>query len=382
MYKNIVLAFAAVAFSACGKVSAPVVDGGEPEPAKEAIELLVGVSLPGETKAVPSDELTEGESKVNSIQVFVFDENGILEGHARQVSGTGVVPVSATAGPRIIRAVVNDPEDIYEALSEKGTKTVTQQAFLAFRHRLEDNRPGNFIMFGAVSVNLKENCGIDIEVKRAACRIELQKVSASLRDFRRNWSVSINSIFLVNVAADEDFAISGDPVLWANKLGWESGHAAYDALLYDKLYGVSVKNNVYEKDGQPVKEEDAYRTGITEYDLAPGVVKVKDNSYKVSHVFYPYPNSYFGVYEPEWSPRGTMLVLEATMIEDDGATPHHGWYAIPILGLENNHKYTIQEIMLMHPPAPVSYAPISTGDAFIRIKVEDWEVEEQGDFVL
>lgn len=380
--KYLMMAAALTLLSACGKGMEEPAVGVEPTEDETPVEVVVGIDYPDATKAPASDALTEGESKVNSIQVFVFKPDGTLDGHARQVSGDGKVTVAATAGARLFRAVVNDPEDVYATLSDNGKKTFTETEFLSARHRLEDNRPGNFVMQGTSSVTLVENCDVQVEVKRAACRIELQKISASLRDFRRNWSVSINSMFLANVAADEDFGYSGTPTIWANQLGWKEGYAAYDELLYDKLYGVSVKNNIYEKDGERVAEEDAYRVGVTEYDLAPGVKKVKDNGYKVSHVWYPYPNSAPADYSPEWSPRSTLLVIEATMIEDDGATPHHGWYVITLPKLLPNYKYTIQEVMLMHAPGSNPYTPIFSGQAVIKITVEPWEIVNMNDIML
>ena len=70
------------------------------------------------------------------------------------------------------------------------------------------------------------------------------------------------------------------------------------------------------------------------------------------------------------------------MIEDDGATPHHGWYVITLPKLLPNYKYTIQEVMLMHAPGPDPYTPIFSGQAVIKITVEPWEIVNMNDIML
>ena len=123
------------------------------------------------------------------------------------------------------------------------------------------------------------------------------------------------------------------------------------------------------------------------YEIAEGVTLEKDNSYRVSHVFYPYPNAigsdganYNSPNWDVWSPRGSMLVIDATMISDrdddgDGELDEtSGYYPIVLPAIERNKTYSIQEVKITRLPGDKPYKPIETGESKVVINVEDWEL--------
>ena len=132
-----------------------------------------------------------------------------------------------------------------------------------------------------------------------------------------------------------------------------------------------IRNNVYAKNGAPVDEDEAY-DAVT-HGLAEGVTVVTDNSYTREHVFYAYPNPYPqagspDTYAPEWSPRGTMLVLEARMFQGSSDTEGiKGYYPIVLPPLERNKTYQIKEVRITRLPGDEPYKPIETGETHVTI---------------
>lgn len=373
--KKILFSFALVAMFgmvSCNKeasVKQPVKDGGPVE---------VTVSIKGSTtKAV--DVTYSNESKVSTLQVFVFNGDD-LEAH-RSVSNSLMALIPATAGERTVWAVVNAP-DIYSVLNVSDSDPMTLSKLKAYTSELSANTKDNFVMVGEVTQELVDGGNVPITVKRIVSRVSIGKISASLKDYREGYSVKINKIYLINVAANANYGFSLDPSVWVNQLAHND--AAYDALLYDDLTAdnIEVRNNVYKLAGSVIHEHEAYTPesiANATYVLADGVTMDTDNSYTKEHVFYPYPNPFPRTgnpngYEDTWCPRGSMLVIDATMVESDGVTEHPGYYPIILPALERNKTYSIDEVKITRLPGDEPYKPIETGESQVTITVNDWEL--------
>lgn len=296
------------------------------------------------------------EAKVNSLQIFVFKGND-REAY-RKVTDALSALVPATSGQRAVWAVVNAP-DLDAVMTLDGLKAAVTS--------LSDNAADSFVMTGNVTQDLVDGGQVPITVKRIVSRVSVNRISTDLKDYRKNYSVRIHGLYLINVAGDNNYGVSGTPASWVNKLGHSD--SAYDGLLYDELTAVVVKNSVYAEDGSVVT----------------------DNSYRAEHVFYPYPNA-FGVdvegytpdYSPEWSPRGSMLVIEATMLDAAGnpivIAPEEkpgqtlGYYPIALPHLERNKTYIIDEVCITRLPGLYPFTPIETGETQVTITVNEWEV--------
>lgn len=366
-------AFAAMAIVSCNRESNPSSVASEPG---KPVEVTVSItSVPTRaTGATYADE-----SRVNGLQIFVF--NGDDREAYRNVVNSMTALIPATSGERAVWAVVNAP-DLSSMMSLSALKEAVTQ--------LVDNAGDSFVMTGSTTQELVDGGNVAITVKRIVSRVSISRISTSLKDYRADWSVRIGKIYLINVAADNRYEVGGEPGAWLNKLGWDAGAgAAADALLYDVLgeggAGVVIKNNVYQKDGEPVDEDHAYNE--TTHRLADGVTMVTDNGYTREHAFYPYPNLFpkegeTPDYADEWNPRGTILVIEATMLDaagneiviqgTDGQTL--GYYPIPLPALERNKTYSIDEVRITRLPGDKPYKPIETGESRVTVTVNEWEL--------
>ena len=349
-------ALAALSLVSCNREPAVTVNPSDGKPVEVKVEIR-GAANTRVTGLVNTEGRNDAasEARVNSLQIFVF-KDGEREAY-RKVTDALSALVPATSGERVVWAVVNAP-DLDEVMSLEGLKTAVTA--------LSDNAADSFVMTGNVTQDLVDGGQIPITVKRIVARVSINKISTDLKDYRQNYSVRIQGLYLVNVAGDNNYAVDGEPASWVNKLS----HAdeAYDPLLADALTAVVVKNSVYD-----------------------GETLVTDNRYRTEHVFYPYPNAFgTGVegytpdYSDEWTPRGTILVLEAVMLDQNGepiviapeTRPEQtvGYYPIPLPALERNKTYVIDEVCITRLPGLDPYKPIETGETQVTITVNEWEV--------
>lgn len=319
-----------------------------------------------------------GESKVNNLQVFVFNGEN-LEAH-RYEENTLATVVPASSGERTVWAVVNAP-DLYSMLNSEA-EPMTMSKLVDTMSDYSDNSYGDFVMTGSVATELRDGMDLTINVKRLVARVSINKVSASFKDYREGYQMRVEAMYLINVAGNVSYGITKYADKWINKLYHED--TQYDALLFDDLFDdeIIVKNNKYEKDGFPVHEADAYTYESLihgTYILAPGVVVAQDNSYTKEHVFYPYPNR-FGSnseernsFDEKWTPRGTLLVIEVTLLTET-LDEIHGYYSLELPILERNKTYVIDEVRMTRLPSPDPFTPIQTGESNFGINVSDWEL--------
>lgn len=322
----------ALALVSCNKESKTVVPDGKP------VEVTVSI------KGAPGTRATEvsyaNEAKVNSLQVFVF--NGDDREAYRNAENAMSTLIPATSGERTVWAIVNAPDlkDI-EKLSD----------LRAAATKLADNATDSFVMTGSVTQELVDGGNVAITVKRIVARVSVAKISTAFEDYRANWSVNIKGIYMINVAGENKYDVGGEAASWVNKLKHED--AEYDALLYDALADVTIKN------GTPYEKE---------------------------HVYYPYPNIHPMENEAQefadtWNPRGSILVIEAELYDGDGklvtineAGQTVGYYPIVLPAIERNKTYSIEEVCIKRLPGDVPYKPIETGEAKVVVSVSDWEV--------
>jgi len=336
-------ALIALATASCSKHKAIT----EPGPSIE-----VTVSIKGDAPGTRATGTTYAdESRVTSLQVFVFngDDREAYRSVRKDEQHPDANPmqalVPAQAGERTVWCIVNAPD-----LSSMMTiGTLTEEV-----SKLSDNAPDSFLMTGSVKQVLEDGGNVPVVVKRIVSRVSVAKISTAFKDYRAGYSVSIRGIYLINVAADNNYAVTGSASTWTNMLG--HNEETYDALLADALSDVTVKN---------------------------------DSPYEKEHAFYPYPNSWgtnmenFGRnYSDTWSPRPSMLVIEAEVFDGEGhviVLPNTesqtvGYYPIELPVLERNKTYSIEEVVITRLPGSKPYEPIETGETQVTITVADWEL--------
>jgi hypothetical protein len=282
----------------------------------------VTVSIQGTAPTRATSVSYSDEAKVESLQVYVFN-NGKLEDY-QDAGAAMTAQLTATSGLRTVWALVNAPT-IKDLTTENELKAKVS--------RLADNDIDAFVMVGSTSQELKDRLTIPITVKRFVSRVSIKKISTDFQEALSSQTVSIDGIYLINVAADNTYAADGTPNTWVNQLKHKDND--YDALLYDKVSATVSNKKAYEKE----------------------------------HVFYPYPNpTSQDTYDSTWAPRHTILVVEVTLQNKKGYYP----VVLPIL--ESNKTYVIDEMIIRHLPNDDPYKPLETGDASVQITVNEWEV--------
>ena len=233
--------------------------------------------------------------------------------------------LTATSGERTVWALVNAP-----ALKDVSTESELK----AKVSQLGDNKTDAFVMSGSTQQELKDGGTVPVTVKRIVSRVSVKKISTDFQYSLAQETLTIDGIYLINVAGDNTYAADGTPGTWVNQLGHKD--SGLDALLYDKLSSTTVNN------AKPYTKE---------------------------HVFYPYPNpTKDDVYDATWKPRHTLLVVEVTFEKKKG------YYPVVLPVLERNKTYVIDELVIRHRPGDVPYKPIETGDATVQITVNEWEL--------
>ena len=308
------IAAAALAALALGSCRRADIDGKPVE---------VNVTILGTAPTRATSVTYENESKVNNLQVYVFND-GKLEDY-RDAGAAMTAQLTATSGQRTVWALVNAPT-IQDVTTESGLKAKVSQ--------LSDNQTDGFVMSGFVTQELKDGGTVPVTVKRIVSRVSVKKISTDFQYALAEETLTVDGIYLINVAADNDYAADGTPSQWANKLGHKDN--AYDKYLYDKLSSTTVTNK---------------------------------KAYEKEHVFYPYPNpTQDDTHDATWSPRHTMLVVEVTF------QGKKGYYPVVLPVLKRNKTYVIDEMVIRHRPGDEPYKPLETGDATVQITVNDWEL--------
>ena len=288
----------------------------------ESKPIKVTVSIQGTAPTRATSVSYSDEAKVESLQVYVFN-NGKLEDY-QDAGAAMTAQLTATSGMRTVWALVNAPT----------LKNLTTENELKAKiSRLADNDTDAFVMVGSTSQELKDGLTVPVTVKRFVSRVSIKKISTDFQSALASETVSIDGIYLINVAGDNTYAADGAPSTWVNQLKHKDNE--YDALLYDKVSATVSNKKAYEKE----------------------------------HVFYPYPNpTDRDTYDAAWAPRHTILVVEVTLQNKKGYYP----VILPIL--ERNKTYVIDEMIIRHLPNDEPYKPLETGDASVQITVNEWEV--------
>jgi len=283
----------------------------------------VNVTILGTAPTRATSVTYENESKVGNLQVYVFND-GKLEDY-RDAGAAMTAQLTATSGQRTVWALVNAPAI---------TNVTTETELKAKVSLLSENATDAFVMSGSTTQELKDGGTVPVTVKRIVSRVSIKKISTDFQYALAQETLTINGIYLINVAGDNTYTADGTPTQWVNKLGHKDN--AYDQFLYDKLTSTTVTNK---------------------------------KPYEKEHVFYPYPNpTQNDTYDATWAPRHTMLVVEVTF---EGKK---GYYPVVLPVLERNKTYVIDEMVIRHRPGDEPYKPIETGDATVQITVNDWEL--------
>ena len=281
-----------------------------PEQETEGELVTFSVSVPGlQTKSTGNTD----EKKVNSLQVIVFNKNGVYEASA---SGAGTsVDLTCTAGQKRMVALVN-------AETESG---LTNYGELASRSvYLKDTGLGDLVMLGDSSLTVVASRPINLDVKYISSKVVLESVTLNLsNEQHRALPFSIKSVFLTNVAGDRKYIAESDPSTW-----YHSGN-------YDKQNTLPFLHD----------------------SLGEGYALSHGKTYETDHYFYCYPNQ---------TGTKTRLVIETVV----GGKTYY--YPIIIDKILPNNQYSYN-VVLTRLGADSPDASLDKGTYTVSITMKDWK---------
>ena len=335
---------------ACSKPAGPAA-GSQDRPGE--VELTVRLGAP-QTKVAAQTE--SDEKMIRNVQVFVFragsgSDAGNLEiaasaGFDKELDASAGrydgLTLKCSTGEREIWAVVNDSRD----RSTGADAVATREELLAQTHDLADARTDKLLMVGTCGVRtLREGKEeIQVEVQRMVASVVLESVKNDFSSpaYQKSGSFRVENCYLLNVPGQVAFGGMKDAAAlpagaWYAKGGAEAS-ACSPGVIYDAV------------------EPKTLEYGAT--DATP-------------HAFYAYPNPCAPGEDAAWSPRATLLVLEASLFNG------HDWvkYYYPVVlggGLVSNRQYRIN--LTIHRPGSLDpNVPVRFDDVTSVVKVSNWD---------
>lgn len=341
--KKIAMLFSlALAFAACTTDYSPEADTNP-----DKVRLSFRAVMPATKTITGSGDLT-----LDHYQVFVFNQSGYLEANTDIITNItqGLPSLDLAPGLKDIWAVGNAQCDLYANYDID-----TKSDFLALRMNLFDQPGATGLFYSAKIENrqVNEDYTVDLEFEHLPCKVVIDKIERNFYDTDlAQVPMLIKRIYLSNVAADCDFACTGNPVDWYNMKG------------------------ELDEDGDFL----CYTFPSSGYTLA------QNATYNTSHTFYSFPNpyktDYFG---GEWRPRRTRLVVECTL---NGETCY---YPITLpndasAALSRNTVYHITKLTLKRPGSPDPDNPGDEIDPYMEysfeVIVRSWVNDEPYDEIF
>lgn len=294
------------------------------EPSREQTigeEMTLDVSIPVPSGTKVTDVTSEG--KVNSLQVFVFRKDGVLEAEARETAQT--LSLSCTSGEKDVYAVVNAPQIT-------GVKTLDNLKSKV--SSLSENTPSSFVMSGEKTVTLSGPTSVEIEVKRLVARVGIRKITNNFTlEQYRTGAAKIKGIYLLNAQSSSKYFGGLPSLTWANL------HTFNSATMPNLLY-----------------------SGVMDTALNYGT------PYESANYFYCYPNpTADDSSEAGSGARFTRLVVE---LDVNGKSYY---YPVSIPSIERNKSYEITELTITRLGSGSPDDPVSSLNATFTLKVADWD---------
>lgn len=271
---------------------------------------------------------TADEVFVDSIQVFVFNGDGSLDAMSAKTEGNNII-LSCGVGDKTIAVIAN-------GVAVTGTPTF--QELKATVSDLNENKLGQFVMFGTLDQTLRARATVTVPVHRLVSKIIIKEFYRQYDEQNvedANLGMKITGICLKHVAGD--FAYGGDytPTVWYN----------------------DVQNELIEEPENVVAMVADY--GVDSGNIADG------DTYAEEYCFYAYPN------DPIASGKQTILSVR-TQIE--GVTEPR-YYPIPLPALDPNKVYILSKLTVTRPGGTFD----DEDTIVFRFDVLDWEVGLQWD---
>lgn len=316
----------------------------------EAPGLLVSWTDDQATKASPLD----GEKAINSLWIFVFDENGTLdiskECNSSEISAKSA-SVQVKVGQKTVWAIANLTGDPLEAC--KAATSLT--AFEAVSFGLASNSPTSMVMAGSYAPNVTTGTTpCPIELGRRVGRIALGSVKNSLNAALGN--ITLKGAYLGNVVGTGTVSgAAASTVEWLNRYGTADGIAGH-----------------YPFSGSYLAQCPSLTSCAVTDVVANGTTKTYPMNASGKYL-YAGPNASsldIDGFQSTFTPTYTAMILIATINGRDYS------YPIQLDNLvENNKNYvvniTIKGLGNRFPEDDV-FKPIVKGSVSATVSVSDW----------
>ena len=358
---TIALPFLLLLAASCGKGEAPVSPLPEIKDG-EGCELSVRVDCGiASTKAVAQSDANE--QTIQNIQIWVFRtgdgaDAGTLDITAsygfdtplNETSGVFYGPdndelrIKCTTGPRRIYAIVNDAVDRTRLPGVR-----TEHEFLQLTTFLKDNRLNGLFMSGSVDKTLIQGRDkVTVPVSRMVAAIVLKSVKNDFYadGYRDADSFRICDCYLLNVPAKNTFRGNVEP-------------STLEA------------SDWYARGG---RETNADRSALISDSVTPKVVNYGESDNTV-HTFYSYANRCALSTAEEWSPRATLLVVEAEILYGEEWVKYY--YPVALTGTEEepgisaNSKYAVN-LTIHRPGSTDPNKPVTFFECTPEVVVNPW----------
>ena len=317
------------------------------EPCQEAeTKATLNVSLDFEdepqTRATSYVTAQTYETKVNDVQVLVFDSTGALNAYVDADTKTSGISISTTAGSKTVWAVVNGPN-----LSSITTLSALQSTAVDLGANSTTETTG-FVMAGSTTCTVGSSAATaSVAVKRLVARVALQKINNSLPG--SYGALTVNNVTLINVVGNQNLAGTASVSTWYNKMGRKDGATATGQIIDGSTYVASHPTLTFKSVGSAVANGGSL-TPTTPY------------------LFYCYPNSTTTDatgWSSSFTARKTRLVVAATI----GGTKYY--YPVMIDTPARNTAYTV-ELTITGLGSTDPDKPVQKGSITASVTVEGW----------
>lgn len=283
------------------------------------------------------------EDAINNVTLFVFRTEGGVKldasvytpvSPAATQAGSGTpyeVSLKCTVGQRKVYVLVNTPEDLTEKVSDEAD-------LLSCSSLLADNGISSFFMMGSVTASLSgPECTLKVPVSRKVASVRLDRITNMMeaKAYRKDGLFVVNKVYLTNVVGLMKYDGTTLPSALASDYWLAKLEAQENALIYDGSVNATVNYGA-------------------------------DKAYATSHSFYAYPNDCEASTSSTWSPRSTMLVVEATL---DGVKYY---YPVAVGPLESNRQYVITDFIIRRPGSESPWDTVHKADATVQVEVLPW----------
>ena len=289
--------------------------------------ISLSVSVP-EVRTKVSEKNSPGTpDAINTLQVFVFDEAGVLE--ASDMKESESVVLTCKAGPKKVVSLVNAPEV---------TDVTTYSELCTASSFLDDNTIDSMVMSGETEVNLTATSSVTIPVSRIAAKVVLRQVVNNFK-FKADQDAEflVTHVYLINVGAERGFLSDASPKQWYNMTELDT----YDAPTF-----------TYEELSSPVKLP-------------------YSSTWTADKYFYCYPNpTETDSSDETWSARRTRLVLEATL----GGEVMYYPVTLPVIEPNSSYEVTVK---ITRRGSPSPDIPVTGIAAEFSVDVQNWITKDR-----